>query len=706
MKNQFLLTGGLLLSALAARYEARAQASAANNNVIIYIGDGFGLAPKTAARMAMGQGTTGKRFTSDAGFQVLNLDKLKYNATVTTHSLNSWITDSAPGASVYACGKAGKQDNEVIALNPASGAAIETILEAAKKQGYAVGLVTTTRITHATPAAFASHIWYRDLEDYISAQYIASTETQYEAIFNSSPTASYRYTAARDWVLPTPKVGVELDVMLGGGARHFMPRTRTAASSYETIVDRTGTAIINPATGVAATLKGNRADDVDLVSYAVNQRNYGYVNSRDALNNLDLSQYGPGGKKLLGLFNSTHVNYEQDRQTSAAWEPSLAEMTHIAIEVLKAKSNGKGFFLMVEAGRIDHLEHANTGGISVVANSAGGNQYTVDSDKPTYAPGGGEANYVATPATSRTANVYASDYMIKEVMAFDYAVAEGRALLATPTATGKTLIFSTSDHECGGFAVTGLHDEADAQQNGTKIRTYSGQITKSVAAEAGYATPTNLVRADGGTGGWFPDYVMNTFQGKDYPQPASATAKRIVVAYGSNPLTNGNGTRASTGVGSNQGATPGNHTPQDIWVGAEDNANSTDPTFGARGIAGQGLLDNTSITPLMARFLGIDATPFALRAAPGTSANTPILELSPVPFSGPFDVAFTLPAPGVVTVELFDEMGRRVQSVLVNKSYTSGAHSVAVDGSRLRADLYIATVTVNGQVISKRTIKL
>ncbi|MBO2008480.1 alkaline phosphatase [Hymenobacter negativus] len=702
MKAKILLSSGLVLAALAGQ-EARAQA--ANNNVIIYIGDGFGLAPKTAARMAMGQGTTGKRFPSDAGFQVLNLDKLKYNATVTTHSLNSWITDSAPGASVYACGKPGKQDNEVISLNPATGASIETILENAKKQGYAVGLVSTARITHATPAAFASHIWYRDLEDYIAAQYIASTQPQYEAIFNSSPTTSYRYTAARDWVLPTPKVGVELDVILGGGARHFMPRTRTAASSYETIVDRNGTAIIDPGTGVAATLKGNRADDVDLVSYAVNQRNYGYVNSRDALNNINLSQYGVGGKKLLGLFNASHVNYEQDRQTSAAWEPSLAEMTHMAIEVLKAKSNGKGFFLMVEAGRIDHLEHANTGGISVVANPAGGNQYTVDSDKPTYAPGGGEANYVATPTTVRTTNVYASDYMIKEVMAFDYAVAEGRALLTTPSTTGKTLIFSTSDHECGGFAVTGLHDEADAQTNGTKIRTYSGQIGKSVAAEAGYATPTNLVRGDGGAGGWFPDYVMNNFQGKDYPQPASATGKRIVVAYGSNPLTNGNGTRASTGVGSNQGGTPGNHTPQDIWVGAEDNTNTS--TYAA-AITGQGLLDNTSITPIMANFLGLTSffNTITLRTLPGKADEATGVQLSPVPFLNQFDVAFTLPTSGAVTVELFDEMGRRVQSVVTNQNFSTGAHAVTVDGSRLSAGLYIAAVTMNGQVVSKRTIKL
>ncbi|UOQ69398.1 alkaline phosphatase [Hymenobacter volaticus] len=148
MNAKRLLSAGLLLSAMGA---GPAQAQTPNTNVIMYIGDGFGLAPKTAARMAMGQGRDGKRFNTDANFQVLALDKLKYNATVTTHSLNSWITDSAPGASVYACGKRGKQDNEVISLDPATGQSIETILEAAKKQGYAVGIVSTARITHATP---------------------------------------------------------------------------------------------------------------------------------------------------------------------------------------------------------------------------------------------------------------------------------------------------------------------------------------------------------------------------------------------------------------------------------------------------------------------------------------------------------------------------------------------------------------------------
>jgi alkaline phosphatase len=690
MKAGFLLTAGLLLGT-AAWSRVQAQASPTNQNVILYIGDGFGLAPKTAARMALGQGGEGKRFASDANFKALALDNLKYNATVTTHSLNSWITDSAPGASVYACGKKGKQDNEVLSLDPASGTPIETILEAAKKQGYAVGIVSTARITHATPAAFASHIWYRDLEDYIAAQYIASTEAEYEAIYNSSPTAAFKYKADRDWQLPAPKVGVEVDVILGGGSRHFLPKN--TISTYETIVDAAGNNVLNPATGEAATLtRGKRADDIDLVDYAVKQRNYKFVNSRDALNNLDLSQFGPGGKKLLGLFNASHVNYEQDRQLSAPWEPSLAEMTQMAIKVLTAKSNGKGFFLLVESGRIDHLEHANTGGISVVAGTGTTNQFAIDADRPVYV-GGGDAGVTATPATARLANVYASDYMIKEVMAFDYAIAEGRNYMGA-TANGKTLIFSTSDHECGGFAVTGLHDEADANKNGTKIRTYAGQVKKAVAAEAGNATPTGLVRGDGGAGGWYPEYVLKTFQGKQYPEPASATARRIVVSYGSNPLTNGNG--------ANQTGNVGNHTPQDIWVGAEDNTGTH-----ALQISGKGLLDNTALTPIMSDFLHLTtfSTSLGIRGGTKTSASNK-LQVAPVPFEDQFKVSFDVLTPATVSVVLFDEMGRKVATVIDQKDFSIGSHSVTIDGTRLAAGMYHASVTLNGEVISRKTIKL
>ena len=693
MKKKLLLVSFLLLSGgVFAQKNARTSTSDANN-VIIYIGDGFGLAPKTATRMALGQGREGQRFTSDPNFKKLALDNLKYSATVTTHSLNSWITDSAPGASVYAAGKSGKQDNEVISLDPTTGESIETILENAKKQGYAVGLVSTARVTHATPAAFASHIWYRDLESYIAAQYIASSQDDYKAIFNASPTPAYRYNASRDWVLPEPKVGVELDVILGGGARFFLPRNATSTNA--TVVDAQGNAIKNPTTGANVTLgSGSRADDVDLVDFAKKQKNYQYVNSRDALLKLDMSQFTPGGEsKLLGLFNSSHVNFEQDRQTSAPWEPSLAEMTEVAIKVLKAKGGSKGFFLMVESGRIDHLEHANAGGIAVVAGD-GGNQYTIDTDKPAYV-GGGEANYGATPGTARTTNVYASDYMIKEVLAFDYAVAEGRSFMNVPV-NGKTLIFTTSDHECGGFTVTGLHDEADAQENGTKIRTYAGQIKKSNALEASYATPNNLLRGDGGDEGWFPEYTLKMFQNKYYPEPSSPTARRIVVAYGSNPLTNGNSTKA--------GGTPGNHTPQDIWVGAEDNTGSH-----AVQITGRGLLDNTALTPIMADFLKLSefknnlGKPAYRKAA---DIKTGELKISPVPLGSLSNISFELKSISQVGIELFDLAGNKVKTLAGMQQFDGGKHTYPINGTDLKAGMYVVVVNINGQIQSKKIIKV
>ncbi|RYZ82792.1 MAG: hypothetical protein EOP06_21115, partial [Proteobacteria bacterium] len=354
-------------------------------------------------------------------------------------------------------GVSGKLDNEAISFNVGQNESVETILEKAKKEGYAVGLITTTRITHATPATFGSHIWFRDLEDYIAAQYISSTQAQYEAIYNDPNSAIAPYNASRDWVLPTPKVNVEIDVLLGGGARHFLPNTYV-----QNVVDAAGNNILNAA-GNPVTIVGKRTDNVNLLDIA-ESRGYVKVNSRDALLNLDVSQFTPDNDaKLIGLFHASHVNYEQDRQMNASWEPSLPEMTQMAIEVLKAKGGAKGFFLLVEGGRIDHLEHANSGGITVIAGNAG-NVYTVDSDKPSYV-GGGEAVYGVTPATPRHENVFGSDYLIKEVLAFDYSIAQARKLM-TETDT-QTLIFSTSDHECGGTAIVGLHDSANAQNNGT-----------------------------------------------------------------------------------------------------------------------------------------------------------------------------------------------------------------------------------------------
>ncbi|RZL02285.1 MAG: T9SS type A sorting domain-containing protein, partial [Hymenobacter sp.] len=179
------------------------------------------------------------------------------------------------------------------------------------------------------------------------------------------------------------------------------------------------------------------------------------------------------------------------------------------------------------------------------------------------------------------------------------------------------------------------------------------------------------------------------------PQPASATGRRIVVAYASNPLTNGNGT--------NQTGAVGNHTPQDVWVAAEDNTDTH-----AKQLTGKGLLDNTSVTPLMADFLNLStfASTLGARGASTPQAALDGFQLSPVPFESKFQVSFVLPTAGPVTVELFNEMGQKVQTVEAGKTFAPGAHTIMVDGSRLKSGLYVATVTMGGQVVSKKTIKL
>ena len=649
----------LVLAALAVGLAADVQAQQ-RRNVILYIGDGYGISPKTATRMAMGQGQDGARFSTDPGFRILASDRLPYNTTVTTHSLNSWVTDSAPGATVYAAGQAGKVDNEFIAMDPATLQPIETLLEAAKRDGYAVGLVSTARITHATPASFASHIWNRDLEDYIAAQYLSTTPDEYVGVFNSS--ATVQYDASRDWELPAPKVGVGLDVILGGGARHFLPSARASAgcpnanTANGDITDRNGAPVANP-DGEAVRIAGRRPDCVDLVEVAKG-RGYTYVNSRDGLLGLDMDQFdGPTGASLLGLFTASHMSYEQERQIVAPYEPSLTDMTEMAIEVLERKSD-KGYFLVVESGRIDHLEHANAGGIRI-----DGTTMEIDANFEAYVADG---VYVGlTPDVPGP--VYGSDYMIKEVLAFDYAIQAGRDVLQDGS-RGETLIFQTADHECGGFAAVSLNDPA--ADGGS--RTYAAQPEQDGMDTPSRANPTGIVRGPA----WFPQYQMADFQGLRFPQ-AMAEGNRIVISYGSNPVVNGN-----TQV---VGNTPGNHTPSDIFVGAEDNVGGQ---F-ARRITGRGLLDNTDLFPIMKDFLQVE---LGVSTAQRPSPSALGLEVAGAnPSAGTVGLSLTVAEAQDVHVELYDAVGRLV-SVIHRGPVPAGTHALEADLA-LAAGSYVVRAT-------------
>uniref|UniRef100_UPI003F82A968 alkaline phosphatase n=1 Tax=Cupriavidus ulmosensis TaxID=3065913 RepID=UPI003F82A968 len=306
MKNTMI---GLSAAALAAACLATpALAAGEARNVIFFLGDGMGPTTVTASRIYK-YGESGK----------LNMESLKRTARIKTYSNDAQTTDSAPSMAAYMTGV--KMNNEVISMSadtkasdatgkgyvsgsdttcPAgNGSPVTTLLELSKGAGKAVGAVTTTRVTHATPAATFSHICHRDGENQIAAQ-----ATPGNALFN-----------------PALKDG--LDVLLGGGLRHFIPL------------------------GAPGT---KRTDATDLTAQ-FQSAGYTYVNTGTALRAVDPAATG----KLLGLFNLDHMNYELDRVKNNVDEPSLADMTEKAIRVLG--KNPKGYFLMVEGGRIDHALH-------------------------------------------------------------------------------------------------------------------------------------------------------------------------------------------------------------------------------------------------------------------------------------------------------------------------------------------------------------
>lgn len=212
------------------------------------------------------------------------MDLLRWGGLITTFSLDSSVTDSAASATALATGY--KTNNGMVAIDP-SGGVLETVLELAEDLGMSTGLVTTTRITHATPAAFAAHVVSRDLEDEIGDQMLKA----------------------------------DTEILMGGGRRHFLP---------------------------ASDPGGARLDQRNLTATA-QEVGYTVVSLPWELALWDRST------RLLGLFNDSHMSYDLSRIDSI--EPSLSEMTSIALGALA--ENPRGFFAMIEGGRIDHASHAN-----------------------------------------------------------------------------------------------------------------------------------------------------------------------------------------------------------------------------------------------------------------------------------------------------------------------------------------------------------
>jgi len=288
-------------------------------NIIFMIGDGMGPAHLHITWLYA---------TRHLGKDLVMIDIMNKGQTayMVNDTADSTVTESAAAAVQMATGV--KVFARSIGIGP-DGRVLKTILEMARERGKSTGLVTTSGITDATPAAFVAHVERRSEEERIAEQLVNSN----------------------------------INILFGGRKGFFLPELE----------------------------KGRRKDARNLIHEA-KQNGYEFVSTVEEMKKAQ-------GEKILGLFNQGNMLFEIDRKESQ--EPSLAEMTSKALGVLSR--NKKGFFLMVEAGRIDHAAHMNDIGA-----------------------------------------------LIRDTLAFDEAI---RVTYEFQKAHPDTLLIITADHETGGLAM-------------------------------------------------------------------------------------------------------------------------------------------------------------------------------------------------------------------------------------------------------------
>jgi len=320
-----LLVVGLLLAPMlsgCATMGAMDASSGKAKNAILFIGDGMGPSHFGAAWFYSNR-VLGKNLKM---VEVMNVGRTAYLVNDTADAI---VTESAAAAGQIATGQ--RMTARAISMAADGKTPVQTIMEIVKSKGLATGLVTTSGITDATPAAFAAHVSHRSDELSVAEQEL--------------------------------KMGV--DVLMGGRKQFFLSEISA----------------------------GKRKDGRNLLDEA-RAAGYAVVGDAEELK-------AATGAKILGLFNMGNMAYEIDRASTT--EPSLADMTTKTLSVLSR--NPKGFFAMIEGGRIDHAAHRN--------DAAG---------------------------------------MIRETLAFDEAVGVG---LEFARKNPDTLVIVTADHDTAGVALIG-----------------------------------------------------------------------------------------------------------------------------------------------------------------------------------------------------------------------------------------------------------
>ena len=498
-------------------------------NIIIMLGDGMGAAQRTAARIVAQGYAQGKSKSP------LAMDTFPVSGQIKTASLNSLVTDSAPGMSAYVLGNKNNNNEEGVfpddSIDPFDNPRIEYLSEyLSRTQGKALGLVTTADVFDATPAANAVHTSNRGAGTGIVDQYLDDRKL------------------------------TGLSVLMGGGRKWFLPSTvpgsaRSNGNDYAFSSSDSHTADIVKRWGAAP---GQIDKDRDLIA-DFQSAGFKYASDLTSLSAVDVKSTD----KLLGLFSYSNMNVALDkidgRRNIAKGikgrvvddfgfpdQPMLEEMTHKALGVLQ--KNKKGFVLMVEGASIDKQAH------------------NMDTER-----------------------------WILDMIEFDRAIKVAQDFAEKD---GQTLVIVTADHECSGVALIGGSTVTDARlQELVKEGGVSNLRDKVVGvyekagfpkykiASDGYPSTTDidyrLLVGYGGNSDRHEDWRTNPLPMRDGQQPFGKTMP--LSAYPADPVV-----RDAEGKFMITGQVPGNsgvHTATDIPISA----------MGPGAWAFTGVLDNTDV---------------------------------------------------------------------------------------------------------------
>ncbi|XP_049865258.1 membrane-bound alkaline phosphatase-like isoform X1 [Pectinophora gossypiella] len=292
-------------------------------NVIMFLGDGMSIPTLMAARTLKGQRQNRTGEETELFFETFPSVGLSK-----TYCLDKQIPDSACTATAYLAGI--KNNYETVGVDGRvqrgdclasadKSTHLDSIAAWALDDGRDAGIVTTTRVTHASPSGTYARSAHRDWES-------DANVTQAGFTTDVCPDIAMQ--------LITTSPGNKFKVILGGGRREFIPNTFT---------DEEGRT-------------GHREDGRNLIEEWKNYKTSRGVSNEYVWNRSQLmSLRNSPPEYLLGLFKSSHLPY--NLQADKATDPTLAELTEVAINSLSR--NEKGYFLFVEGGRTDHAHHDN-----------------------------------------------------------------------------------------------------------------------------------------------------------------------------------------------------------------------------------------------------------------------------------------------------------------------------------------------------------